>query len=48
MRSAEQRTAFTRMVAMMRSDSTGTADVAAEDLQVVLLGAEQTGGNRAK
>jgi hypothetical protein len=38
MRSAEQRAAFTNMVAVMRKDSSGTTDVASDDLQVVLLG----------
>jgi hypothetical protein len=39
MNSAEQRTAFTHMVAIMRKDSADTTGVASGDLQTVLLGA---------
>jgi len=38
MNSQQQQAAFTQMVTIMRHDSTGLADVAANDLQVVLLG----------
>jgi hypothetical protein len=38
MESPEQRAAFTRMVAIMREDSSGTSGVASADLQVILLG----------
>jgi len=41
MRSPEQRETFTRMVAIMRSDSTSSAKVAASDLQAVLLGVDR-------
>jgi len=40
MNSAEQRAAFTHMVAVMRKDSSGTAGVTADDLQIVLLGTD--------
>ncbi|WP_155631824.1 hypothetical protein [Burkholderia stagnalis] len=38
MNSQEQQVAFTHMVAMMRQDSSGSADATSADLQVVLLG----------
>jgi hypothetical protein len=41
MNSPEQRATFTRVVAIMRRDSTSTANVSADDLQAVLLGVDQ-------
>ena len=41
MKSVEQQAAFTRMVAIMRKDSSGATDVASDDLQIVLLGADR-------
>ena len=41
MNSPEQRATFTRMVAVMRRDSTSSANVAANDLQAVLLGVDR-------
>jgi len=41
MNSQEQQAAFTRMVTIMRHDSTGSAGVTSGDLQVVLLGADR-------
>jgi hypothetical protein len=41
MNSPEQRATFTRMVAIMRNDSTSSSNVAAGDLQAVLLGVDR-------
>ena len=43
LKSPEQQSAFTRMVAVMRRDSTRSTGVAAGDLQAVLLGADLRG-----
>ncbi len=40
-RSPEQQLAFTRMVALMRRDSTSSSTVAEADMQVVLLGVDR-------
>lgn len=41
MNTSQQRSVFTRMVAIMRHDSTSTPNVSSEDLQTVLLGVDR-------